>query len=200
MQDSADDDVADTILQKTVRASRIVSLDQESAKALGETLRMMILEILNHRAMSAEELTQVLENLGHKKAVTTIRHHLDALKSAGLIETTKMVEVRGAVLKYYSPTVRAFSFELPTGFAANHAKLIQDTSLKVRKILFGILADKKFTDEFEKNNTACPLCKKNHLQEYALTEIINQALAKALSDYTADAVAAERETKSAGRK
>src|SRR5687768_4810364 len=105
--------MASTILQKNVRKTRIVSLDQKSAQALSDSVRMRIMEVLNHRPMSAEELTRMLAGMGHKKAVTTIRHHLDALKTAGLIEVTRLVEVRGAVLKYYSPTVRAFSFELP---------------------------------------------------------------------------------------
>jgi DNA-binding transcriptional ArsR family regulator len=192
--------MADTILQKTVKATRIVSLDQKSAQALGEALRMRMLEILNHKPMSAEELTQVLENFGHKKAVTTIRHHLDALKTAGLIDTAKMVEVRGAVLKYYSPTVRAFSFELPPGFAASHERLVQDTSVKIRKILHGIRVDKKFSNEFEKINVACPLCKKNHLQEFALAEIVNHALARAIEDYVLETAATEKDTKSPSKK
>jgi DNA-binding transcriptional ArsR family regulator len=192
--------MANTILQKTVKSARIVSLDQKSAQALSEPLRLRILEVLSHKPMSAEELTRALENFGHKKAVTTIRHHLDALKSAGLIEATRMVEVRGAVLKYYSPTVRAFGYELPHGFANTHVRLVQDTSAKLQKILRVILADKKFSGEFEKVSVPCPLCKNNHLQEHAATEIFNHALAMAIENYASENASAEKETRPSGKK
>jgi DNA-binding transcriptional ArsR family regulator len=172
--------MADTILLRNVRARRLVALDQKSAQALGDIVRMRILEVLGHKPMSAEELTKALGNAGHKKAITTVRHHLDALKSAGLIEATKMVEVRGAVMKYYAPTVRAFSFEVPSRFDDTHARLILDTSARIQKILKGILGDKKFLAESEQNGVECSICKGNHFREYAVTEIVNHALVQAM--------------------
>ncbi|MGI0037869.1 MAG: ArsR/SmtB family transcription factor [Nitrososphaera sp.] len=172
--------MADTILQRTVRARRLVALDHKSARALSDIVRMRMLEILSHRPMSAEELTKVLGNAGHKKAITTVRHHLDALKNAGLIETTKMVEVRGAVMKYYAPTVKAFSFEIPSKFEDTHARLILDTSARIQKILRGILGDKKFLTESDQNGITCSFCKGNHFREYAAAEIVNHALVRAM--------------------
>jgi DNA-binding transcriptional ArsR family regulator len=192
-------DMANTILQKSVRPTRVILLDQKSAQALSETLRMRILEILNHKPMSAEEIAHALEGFGHKKAVTTIRHHLDALKNAGLVEATRMVEVRGAVLKYYAPTVRAFGLEMPQGFETSHAKLIQDTSVKIQKLLRSILADKRFANEFERHSVVCRLCKNNHLQEYAAAEILNHALAMAM-DVLAGENAIAEESKPSTRK
>lgn len=172
--------MADTILLRNVRARRLVALDQKSAQALGDIVRMRILEVLGHRPMSAEELTKALGNSGYKKAITTIRHHLDALKSAGLIEATKMVEVRGAVMKYYAPTVRAYSFEVPSKFDDTHARLILDTSARIQKILKGILGDKKFLAESEQNGMECSICKGNHFRDYAAAEIFNHALVQAM--------------------
>ncbi|HJS81716.1 MAG TPA: helix-turn-helix domain-containing protein, partial [Nitrososphaera sp.] len=105
--------MVEALLQKVVRARRIVSLDLKSAQALSDPVRGKILEAIFHKPMTAEELAGALENSGSKKAVTTIRHHLDALKTAGLIEASKMVEVRGALMKYYAPTIRAFAFQTP---------------------------------------------------------------------------------------
>lgn len=191
--------MADTILQKDVRATRLVALDQKSAQALSDAVRMRILEVLNHKPMSAEELTKALENIGYKKAVTTVRHHLDALKRADLIEATRMVEVRGAVLKYYSPTVRAFGFDVPPEFDSNYSKLVLDASVKIQKILKVILGDKKFSNEFGKNSAICPICKGNHMQEYAAAEIVNHALVRAMEDYDKDNVS-EKEPKGSAKK
>ena len=63
--------------------------------ALNDPVRIKILEILSHKQMTTEEIAKILRRSGHKKATTTIRHHLDILKSAGLIEVSKMVEARG---------------------------------------------------------------------------------------------------------
>ena len=192
--------MSNTILQRNVRARRLVALDQKSAQALGDIVRMRILEVLSHRPMSAEELTRVLGNSGHKKAVTTIRHHLDALKTAGLIETTKMVEVRGAVMKYYAPTVRAFSFEVPFKFEETHDRLIQDTSARIQKILRGILGDKKFLIESEKNGTMCSVCKGNHFREYVAAEIVNHALVRAMEGNALAEEASDKQAKAGNSK
>jgi DNA-binding transcriptional ArsR family regulator len=182
--------MADTLLEKEVKTLRIVSVDQKSAQALGDSVRMRMLEILNHKPMSAEELAKALGNIGYKKAVTTVRHHLEALKNAGLIDTTKMVEVRGAVLKYYAPRVKAIDFAVPAGFDANHARLIQETSAKIQKILKSVQGDKKLADSFGRSGEACTLCKVNHSHEHAVIEIVNQALTKALQN---DAGSEEKE-------
>src|SRR5919201_3926542 len=106
----------ETLFQKDVRVKRVTTLGSNTAQALSDPVRMEILEILSHKQMSAEEIVKALDNSGYKKATTTIRHHLDTLKSAGLIQATKMTEVRGAVMKYYSPTLQAFSYEAPIDF------------------------------------------------------------------------------------
>jgi Predicted transcriptional regulator len=172
--------MVETLLQRNVKATKIVTVGKKWSRALGDPVRVQILEVLSHKPMNADELTKALTNLGHKKAVTTIRHHLAALKSAGLIETTRMIEVRGAVMKYYSARVRAYSFESPQNLDEDHTKLIEDTSSKLLKIMRGIYADKKFLSAFDKNNTTCSLCKTNHFLDYAALEIVNHGLARAM--------------------
>ena len=83
--------------------------------------------------MTTEEIAKILRRSGHKKATTTIRHHLDILKSAGLIEVSKMVEARGAARKYYMSTLRAFTYNVPN--LEKHSKLIEDTSSRLLKVL-----------------------------------------------------------------
>jgi DNA-binding transcriptional ArsR family regulator len=190
--------VTETLLQRSVAIQRIVALDHRSAQALADPVRIRVLEILAHRPMSAEELTKALGSEGRKKAVTTVRHHLDTLKTAGLIEATRMVEVRGAVMKYYAPTVKAFSFEPTLKLEDKHARLVFDTSTKLIKILKAIHGDKKFVAEFEKHVESCGLCKRKHFREFAALEIVNHALAKAIEskEYN-DFVVADKDSKAA---
>ena len=171
----------ETLFQKEVRTRRITTLGHAAAQALNDPVRVKILETLSHKPMSAEGLTKALSISGFKKATTTVRHHLDTLRKAGLIEATRMVEVRGAVMKYYAPTLRTFSFDSPADLDTKYAKLIEDASSRVFKILKGIHQDKKFIGALDpKNNASCALCKINHFKEYVALEILNSAAARAM--------------------
>jgi DNA-binding transcriptional ArsR family regulator len=163
-----------TIFDSEVLIKRVTTLGYESAQALNDPLRVKIVEILSHKQMTAEEISKALRRSGHKKATTTVRHHLDILKNRGLIEVTKIVEVRGAVKKYYMPTVRAFSYSQPS--LEKHTKLIEETSVRLIKVLKNILEDAHFLAAVS-GKEACNLCKGDHYKEYAALELLNVALA-----------------------
>jgi DNA-binding transcriptional ArsR family regulator len=165
------------LFENEVKMKGVTTLGYQSAHALNDPVRIKILEILSHKQMTTEEMSKILRRTGHKKATTTIRHHLDTLKSAGLIEVTKMVEVRGAVRKYYMPTLRAFSYKVPN--LEKQSKLIEDTSSRLVKVLKSIFEDEKFAKEIN-GKDICNLCKGDHYKEYVACEILNTALARTL--------------------
>ena len=169
--------MVETLFQKDVRIKRITTLGYAAAQALNDPVRIKILEILSHNQMSADGIAKTLGSSGYKKATTTIRHHLDILKGAGLIEAARMVEVRGAVMKYYAPTIRAFGYESPD--FDKHLKLIEDSGAKMLKILKIVLNDKKFASAFA-GKSSCSQCKADHFKEFAALEILNASLAKAM--------------------
>ena len=169
----------ETLFQKDVKIKRVTTIGYSAAQALNDPVRIKILEILNHKQMSAEEIVKALSSSGFKKATTTVRHHLDTLKGAGLVEATKMVEVRGAVMKYYSPTLRAFSYDAPADLEAKNAKLVDDAGVKLLKVLKGVMEDKKFLATLD-GKGSCSMCKGDHFKEYLALEIMNAALAKAM--------------------
>src|SRR5215218_5575644 len=170
--------MAGTFFEKEVKMKGVTTLSYQSARALNDPVRIKILEILSHKQMTTEEIAKILRRSGHKKATTTIRHHLDTLKGAGLIEVTKMVEVRGAVRKYYMPTLRAFSYNVPN--LEKQSKLIEDTSSRLLKVLKSIFEDEKFVTQINNGKDTCNLCKGDHYREYVALELLNNALAKTL--------------------
>lgn len=145
-------------------------MNHVAAQGLNDPVRLRILEVLGSKPMSAEEISKALGSSGLKKATTTIRHHLDMLKEAGLIEAAKMVEVRGAVMKYYSAKLKVYSCEAPADLDAKAAKLIDDASNKLLKVLKSLHEDKRFA----------PLEKDGRCKEFLALEIVNAALAKAV--------------------
>lgn len=163
--------MSETLLQREVKVRRITTLSHQAAQGLGDASRLRILEVLAHKPMTADEIAKTLAGSGFKKATTTIRHHLDTLKRAGLVETAKMVEVRGAVMKYYSATVKAYSCSAPADLDIKAAKTIGDASVRMAKVLNSVYGDKKFVALAEKEGK----CK-----EFLAAEIMNAALARAL--------------------
>ena len=102
-----------TLLEKQIEVNRIVTTSTEQARAIEDPARTKIVEILYKRSLSAEQITNQLKKSGFKKALTTIRHHLDILKEAGLIELVKIEETRGAITKYYGTSTKLLGYNAP---------------------------------------------------------------------------------------
>ena len=161
-----------TLLQKELKVNRILTTNTEQAKALDDVARIKILQILYHDELSAEQITEGLHKNGYTKATTTIRHHLEVLKNAGLIDIVKIQEVRGAVMKYYSTSVKLLGYKTPPNFDSDYSKTINDTSTKIEKIIKNI-AQKNMIKVKKKNS-------ENHTEsnydQYVLMEIVNRAV------------------------
>jgi DNA-binding transcriptional ArsR family regulator len=164
-----------TLLQKDLKINKILATNAEQAKALDDPARIKILQVLYHKQLPTDQIVEELHKEGYKKATTTIRHHLDVLKEAGLVEIVKMEEVRGAVLKYYGTSVRILGNKLPPNFENEFSKTITDASFKLEKVIKNI-SQSAGTKIKKKGST------KNNLQpnyeEYLLVEIVNRAMTK----------------------
>lgn len=162
-----------TLLQKNLKVNRIITTNIEQAKALDDPARIKIIQILYHKQLSVEQIAVELSKAGYKKATTTIRHHLDILKKAKLIEIVKMEEVRGAVMKFYGTSVRLVGSSIEPNFDANYHKTITNASLKVEKILKNIATE---TNSKIKRNDLDGHNSRNDINESFLMEIVNRAM------------------------
>ena len=161
-----------TLLQKELKVNRILATNIEQAKALDDVARIKILQILYHNELSAEQIVSELHKIGYKKATTTIRHHLDVLKNAELVEIVKMEEVRGAVMKYYSTSVKLLGYKIPPNFDSDYSKAIADTSVKIKKIIKNVA--QKNIPKIKKKNPENH--NKSYYDQYVWMEIVNRAL------------------------
>lgn len=175
--DAASKHMSGPLIEKQVRIRRVTTISPQVAQGLADPARLRILEVLSQKPMTAEEIAKALGGAGMKKATTTVRHHLETLKKAGLVEASRMVEVRGAVMKYYSPTIRAYACEAQSvpDLDARAARIIADTGTKLARVLAGVQADKRFAALLEKEKEA------GKCKEFLALEIMNAALARAIS-------------------
>ncbi|MGB9124382.1 MAG: winged helix-turn-helix domain-containing protein [Nitrosotalea sp.] len=164
-----------TLLQKELKINKILTTNADQVKALDDTARIKILQILYHKQLPTEQIVEELNKMGYKKATTTIRHHIDVLKNAGLIEIVKMEEVRGAVLKYYGTSVRLMGNKLPANFETEFSKMITETSVKLEKVMKNI-SDNVGSKIKKKNSKNVSL--ESNYEENVVMEIINRAMTK----------------------
>jgi DNA-binding transcriptional ArsR family regulator len=158
------------LLEKKIRINRTLTVSLDHAKSIEDEMRMEILQLLYKKQLNAEQIATRLKKLGYKKALTTIRHHIEILKDSDLIEIVKIMESRGAVTKYYGTSTKFLPFLLPTDFAKKHSKLIKLTASKIEKVLNSI---SKKTSKFKKSNQV-------GYNEYILIEIFNHAMTSIL--------------------
>ena len=161
-----------TLLEKQIKVNRIITTSLEHARAIEDPSRAKILEILYRQSFSADQITSALKKAGYKKALTTVRHHLEILKRSGLIEIVKIEESRGAIKKYYGTSIKLLDFQAPEDFDSKYSKIIDNTSIKIEKILKGL------TPKTAKSNGK----KSKEYSQYLVVEIMNRAMTNVLEN------------------
>ncbi|MCH9042296.1 MAG: winged helix-turn-helix domain-containing protein [Nitrosopumilus sp.] len=161
-----------TLLEKQIKVNRIVTTSIEHARAIEDPARAKIVEMLYRQALSADQITNVLKKVGYKKALTTVRHHLEILKNSGLIEIAKIEESRGAIKKYYGTSTKLLDFKTPKDFDSKYSKIIDKTSTKIEKIIKGL------TPKTTKSKGK----KSKEYSQYLVVEIMNRAMTNVLEN------------------
>lgn len=160
-----------TLLEKQIKINRVMTISVEQARALEDPARSKIVEILYHKQLTTDQITKELQKNGCNKAVTTIRHHLEILKEAGLIEIVKIQEIRGAIAKFYGTSIKLIANTSSKDFDAKYSSMIKSTSTKIEKILDGIAKKPALQKKSESSHN-----------EFVLMEIVNRAMANVLEN------------------
>lgn len=158
------------LLEKKISVNNILTVNTICAKAIEDEIRAKILQLLYKKRLNAVQITKRLKKLGYKKALTTIRHHIEILKDAGLIEVIKIEESRGGITKYYGTSTKLIAFTTPLDFEKKYSSIIQLTSSKLEKVLNLVL---KKTSKYRKSNQA-------EYNDYLVMEIFNRAMTNLL--------------------
>jgi len=164
------------LAEKQIQVNRILTLNSNQARAIEDPARAAIIKILYKKALSADQITNKLRKIGHKKALTTIRHHLEILKETGLIEIVRMEETRGAVTKFYSTSTKLLGFDVPDDFEIKYSSVIKNTSTKMKKLLKGISSKTMAKTKNQKTNDP------EEYSQYLMIEIVNRAMTNVLEN------------------
>ena len=91
------------------------------------------------------------------------------------MEIVKIEESRGAITKYYSTATKLLGYQAPEDFDSKYSKIIDSTSVKIEKILKGLVP--KTTKEKKGKNTD-----PEHYSQYLVMEIMNRAMTNVLEN------------------
>lgn len=166
-----------SLLETEVPIRDVITTDPKKAKALENDIRAKILDMLADEELTIEEIHAELERRGEAKAETTVRHHVNVLKDAGMVEIARLEEAGGGTQKYYKSNTRVFSYDFPEGADQQLDGAMDST----RDELFDLL-DRLFEahgDEIEavaREMKPCEYCETQHYEEFIVRELVNRAL------------------------
>jgi len=158
------------LMEKEISIDKIITINYEQFKALEDPIRGKIVQMLYKKNLNVVQIHRRLKKFAFKKAVTTIRHHVEILKNSGLIEIVKIEELQGATTKYYGSSIKLLDFTLPLDFDKNYSKIISKTSLKLGNVISLI------SKNFSKTRKVSQI----NYNNYITIEIINRAIANIL--------------------
>lgn len=165
------------LLETEVPIREVITTTPEKAKALENDVRAKVLDMLVDEEKTIEEIHDELARRGDEKAETTVRHHVNILKDAGMIEIARLEEAGGGTRKYYKSNTRVFSYELPESsdetLAAAQETATEELMSLIKTIYEGHGDEIKGVAEEMK---PCEYCETQHYAEFIVRELLNRAL------------------------
>ncbi|WP_101297329.1 winged helix-turn-helix domain-containing protein [Halegenticoccus soli] len=155
----------------------VITTDPQKAKALENDVRAKILDMLADEEMTIERIREELERRGDEKAETTVRHHVNVLKDAGMVELSRLEEAGGGTLKYYRSNTRVFSYDFPESAESALESASETTRDELRGLIGTLFAE--HGDEIEavaEEMKPCEYCSTQHYEEYIVRELLNRSL------------------------
>jgi len=169
------------IFSQEIGPRELLLADTQKAKAIGDPVRSLILQVLSRREASIAEIQEELGKEGIELAPTTVRHHVDILKKAGLVQLTRLVDSKGGVLKYYGSNLRVMHHNPPENFEEELGVAIEEAGKETEGLLRKIMERHgEKVKEVAMSLKPCPHCSDEHFMEYVLAQILNRGTAEAM--------------------
>jgi DNA-binding transcriptional ArsR family regulator len=166
-----------SLLETEVPITDVITTNPEKAKALENDVRAKILDMLADEEMSIGEIDAELERRGEEKAETTIRHHVNVLKDAGMVELARLEEAGGGTTKFYRSNTRVFSYDL----SEDADELLSNAELTTHEVMVSAI-ERLYAEHGDDIEAAanemkpCEYCETQHYEEFILRELVNRAL------------------------
>lgn len=166
--------------ESDVELENIVIRDTDISSAVDEPVRAMILDMLAERAMTVEDVHQDLDNRGFDRTVNTVRHHINELRDAGLVEVERLEERRGGTLKFYRANTIILSYAIPEESREKVTEMADWMAPRLEPLIEELLAE--YGNEIEQiadPMAPCEHCRTQKYEIYVLLSILRRAFVQA---------------------
>ncbi len=157
--------------------------DTRVSDAIDEPMRAMVLDILADDALTASDVHERLADRGIERTENTVRHHINELRDAGLVDVVRFEEGRGGTTKYYGANTIVLSYSLPE----SSEPAIEEMTDAVQPQIEAALATltEEYDDTIEEVTAAiqpCDHCRTQKYETYVLLTVLRRAFVRAHRD------------------
>lgn len=159
--------------------------DTRVSDAIDEPMRAMILDILADEARTAGEVHDRLADRGVDRTENTVRHHINELRDAGLVDVVRFEEGRGGTTKYYHANTIVLSYSLPDATDAAMTEITDAIEPQITDALSTLAEEYGETiDDIVTDMQPCEHCRDQKYETYVLLTALRRAFVRAHRDKT----------------
>jgi len=157
--------------------------DTRVSDAIDEPMRAMILDILADETLTASDVHERLADRGIDRTENTVRHHINELRDAGLVDVVRFEEGRGGTTKYYGANTTVLSYSLPESADPAIEEMIDAIQPQVEATL-ATLTDEYdgMIDDITTEMQPCEHCRTQKYETYVLLTVLRRAFVRAHQD------------------
>mgnify|MGYP000150350748 CR=1 FL=1 len=154
--------------------------DPRVSAAIDEPMRATILDVLADESLTAGDVHERIAERGIDRTENTVRHHINELRDAGLVEVVRFEEGRGGTTKYYAANTMVLSYSIPEG----KDDLVDEMADAVRPEIEAAL-DRLETEHGEdvaaiaSEMSPCEHCETQKYETYVLLTTLRRAFVRA---------------------
>jgi len=162
------------------RLDDIAVRDPRVSDAVDEPMRAMVLDILSEDALTAGEVHDRLADRGVDRTENTVRHHINELRDAGLVDVVRFEEGRGGTTKHYHANTIVLSYSLPDSSDDAVEELVDAVQPQLRDAL-ATLADEHddAIEDIVADMQPCEHCRTQKYETYVLLTVLRRAFVRA---------------------
>jgi predicted ArsR family transcriptional regulator len=157
--------------------------DPRISEAIDEPMRAMVLDILDSEALTAAEVHDRLADRGFDRTENTVRHHINELRDAGLVDVVRFEEGRGGTTKYYRANTIVLSYSLPDSADPAVEEMIDAVQPQIEAAV-ATLTDgyEDAIEEITSEMAPCEHCRTQKYETYVLLTVLRRAFVRAHRD------------------
>ncbi|QDX40524.1 helix-turn-helix domain-containing protein [Salarchaeum sp. JOR-1] len=157
--------------------------DTRVSDAIDEPMRAMILDILADAALTAGEVHEQLADRGIDRTENTVRHHINELRDAGLVDVVRFEEGRGGTTKYYGANTIVLSYSLPETSEPAIDEMTDSVQPQIEAALATLTEEyEDVIDDITAEMQPCEHCRTQKYETYVLLTVLRRAFVRAYRD------------------